>query len=89
MDAQTAATRAEQLTPIDPEWNCSWPLDRQRHHRVLTDLATDEPGVRLPGIAPGVLLDGEDLRRWIPRWGKPGTRKLLSPEQQERLTGMA
>lgn len=78
-----AEHRAAQLTAIDPDWNCPWPLDWQRHHRVLADLATDEPDGTLPTIEPGVYWDGDDLGTWIQRqrrdWG------LLSTEQQERL----
>ncbi|MFE5406791.1 Helicase associated domain protein [Streptomyces sp. NPDC056580] len=81
-----AAERAQQLTAIDPDWNCPWPLDWQRHYRVLTDLAADEPGGRLPDIAPGVHLDGDDLGRWLQRQKQPATWTQLSTEQQRRLT---
>ncbi|MGW0409765.1 Helicase associated domain protein [Streptomyces collinus] len=85
-DPETAATRAEQLTAIDPDWNCPWPLDWQRHHRVLADLAADEPHGRLPDIAPGVLHDNDDLGRWLKQQRKPATWKQLTTEQQQRLT---
>ncbi|MFF8407590.1 Helicase associated domain protein [Streptomyces sp. NPDC015684] len=85
-NAETAETRAEQLTAIDPDWNCPWPLDWQRHHRVLADLAADEPHGRLPDISPGVLLDRDDLGRWLQRQKQPGTWAQLSTEQQQRLT---
>ncbi|MFF2412701.1 hypothetical protein [Streptomyces sp. NPDC058092] len=62
-DPERASERAKQLTAIDPDWDCPWPLDRQRHHRVLADLAVDEPGGRLPAIQPGVLFDGDGLGR--------------------------
>ncbi|AGS66848.1 putative helicase [Streptomyces collinus Tu 365] len=81
-----AEQRAGQLTAIDPDWNCPWPLDWQRHHRVLTDLAADEPDGHLPDIAPGVLHDRDDLGRWLQRQKQPSTWKQLSGEQQERLT---
>ncbi|WP_328564869.1 DEAD/DEAH box helicase [Streptomyces coelicoflavus] len=84
-DPQRAAVRAEQLTAIDPDWNCPWPLDWQRHYRVLAHLAEDEPGGILPAIAPGVLFDGDDIGRWLQRQEQPSTWKLLSTEQQERL----
>ncbi|MGW8375648.1 Helicase associated domain protein [Streptomyces sp. ODS28] len=81
-----AAQRAQQLTAIDPEWDCPWPLDWQRHYRVLADLAADEDGGVLPPIAPGVLFDGDDLGRWIRRqtrgWGQ------LSEEQRRRLSAL-
>ncbi|MGW1008293.1 Helicase associated domain protein [Streptomyces sp. NPDC002520] len=85
-DPERAAVRAKQLTAIDPDWNCPWPLNWQRHHRHLADLAADEPDGRLPDIAPGVLIDGDDLGRWLQRQRQPGTWKALSDEQQERLT---
>lgn len=42
-DAERATLRAEQLTAIAPDWNCPWPLDWQRHYKVLADLADTEP----------------------------------------------
>ncbi|MFE4087912.1 Helicase associated domain protein [Streptomyces sp. YIM B13502] len=85
-DPRRAAVRAAQLAAIDPDWNCPWPLDWQRHYRVLADLADTEPHGVLPDIAPGVLMDGDDIGRWLKRQKQPGTWKLLSAEQQERLT---
>ncbi|MFF9607273.1 Helicase associated domain protein [Streptomyces sp. NPDC014684] len=85
-DPDRAAERAGQLTAIDPDWNCPWPLHWQRHHRVLTDLATDEPDGRLPDIAPGIHLDGDDLGRWLQRQRQPATWTQLTTEQQQRLT---
>ncbi|MFF7859451.1 Helicase associated domain protein, partial [Streptomyces sp. NPDC007904] len=32
-DAERAAVRAQQLAAIDPDWNCPWPLNWQRHYR--------------------------------------------------------
>ncbi|MEV7129629.1 Helicase associated domain protein [Streptomyces sp. NPDC093260] len=85
-DPERAAERAQQLTAIDPDWNCPWPLNWQRHYRVLADLAADEPGGRLPDIAPGILHDNDDLGRWLRRQKQPSTWKQLTTEQQERLT---
>lgn len=85
-DPQRAETRAAQLAEIDPDWNCPWPLDWQRHHRHLADLATDEAGGVLPHIAPGVLMDGDDLGRWLTRQREASNWRQLSAEQQERLT---
>ncbi|MFF3585016.1 DEAD/DEAH box helicase [Streptomyces mirabilis] len=83
-NTERAETRAAQLAAIDPDWNCPWPLDWQRHYAVLRDLAADEPHGALPDIQPGVLFDGDDLGRWIQRqaksWGE------LSKEQQQRLS---
>ncbi|MFE5618288.1 Helicase associated domain protein [Streptomyces sp. NPDC056524] len=79
-----AAVRAEQLAAVDPDWNCPWPVDWQRHCRVLADLV-DADGV-LPDIAPGVVFDGDDLGRWIRQQQKPSVWRLLSSEQQQRLT---
>ncbi|MFC8958007.1 helicase associated domain-containing protein, partial [Streptomyces sp. NPDC057101] len=85
-DAERAAVRTAQLTEIDPDWNCPWPLNWQRHYRVLADLAEDESGGVLPDIQPGVLMDGDDIGRWLERQKNPGTWTQLSNEQQERLT---
>ncbi|MFE1076215.1 Helicase associated domain protein [Streptomyces sp. NPDC058783] len=83
---ERAALRAQQLAAIDPDWDCPWPLDWQRHYRHLAHLAADEPGGVLPDIAPGVLMDGDDIGRWLKRQTQPATWKSLSPEQQDRLT---
>ncbi|WP_440555995.1 Helicase associated domain protein [Streptomyces sp. SCPE 10] len=83
-DPKRAEQRAAQLTAIDPDWDCPWPLDWQRHYRVLADLV-DADGL-LPDIAPGVLMDGDDIGRWLQRQKQPGTWAQLSTEQQERLT---
>ncbi|MGQ4388870.1 Helicase associated domain protein [Streptomyces sp. SAS_270] len=79
-----AAVRAAQLTAIDPDWNCPWPLDWQRHCRVLADLV-DADG-SLPYIAPGVLFDGDDLGRWLQRQTREWSQ--LTEEQQRRLSGL-
>ncbi|MFH8371822.1 Helicase associated domain protein [Streptomyces sp. NPDC018031] len=85
-DPERAAVRAAQLTAIDPDWDCPWPLDWQRHYRVLADLADTEAGGVLPDIAPGVLFDGDDLGKWLQRQKNPGNWAQLLPEQQERLS---
>ncbi|MFJ9810672.1 Helicase associated domain protein [Streptomyces sp. NPDC101158] len=84
-DPKRAAARAEQLAEIDPDWNCPWPLDWQRHYRVLADLAADEASGVLPHIQPGVTFDGDDIGRWLQQQRKPSTWKQLSEEQQQRL----
>ncbi|MEU5519096.1 Helicase associated domain protein [Streptomyces griseoaurantiacus] len=83
-DPERAAVRAAQLTEIDPDWDCPWPLDWQRHYRVLADLV-DADG-HLPEIQPGVLMDGDDIGKWLQQQKQPGTWARLLPEQQERLT---
>ncbi|KFG71661.1 helicase [Streptomyces mutabilis] len=85
-DPDRAADRAKQLTAIDPDWNCPWPLDWQRHYAVLRGLAPDEPHGVLPDIKAGVLMDGDDIGRWLQRHKKPGTWASLSAAQQERLS---
>nr|WP_012477087.1 DEAD/DEAH box helicase [Streptomyces sp. FR1]ABC67446.1 hypothetical protein pFRL1.58c [Streptomyces sp. FR1] len=82
-DAERAAVRAQQLAAVDEDWNCPWPLDWQRHYRVLADLV-DADGA-LPEIQPGVLFEGDDIGRWLERQKNPGTWAQLLPEQQERL----
>ncbi|WP_407646061.1 helicase associated domain-containing protein [Actinacidiphila oryziradicis] len=64
-DPERAEDRVKQLTAIDPDWNCPWPLEWQRHFRVLADLV-DADGT-LPDIQPGVLFEGDDLGRWVER----------------------
>ncbi|EDY48831.1 conserved hypothetical protein, partial [Streptomyces clavuligerus] len=81
-----AAARAAQLTAIDPDWNCPWPLSWQRHYRVLADLV-DADG-HLPYIAPGIVFDGDDIGTWRWRQQEPGTWAQLLPEQHERLTAL-
>jgi superfamily II DNA or RNA helicase len=83
-DSERAAERAEQLAAIDLDWNCPWPLDWQRHYRALADLV-DADG-SLPEIQPGVLIDGDDIGRWLQRQQQPGTWAQMSTEQQERLS---
>ncbi|MGA5285451.1 Helicase associated domain protein [Streptomyces griseoincarnatus] len=83
-DPERAAVRSAQLTAIDEDWDCPWPLDWQRHYRVLADLV-DADG-HLPDIAPGVTFDGDDIGRWLQRQTQPGTWAQLSGEQQERLS---
>ncbi|WP_331742739.1 Helicase associated domain protein [Streptomyces sp. NBC_01006] len=85
-DEDTAATRGAQLAAVDKDWNCPWPLDWQRHHRVLADLV-DADG-QLPDIAPGVLMDGDDIGRWLQQQKQPATWARLLPEQQERLIAL-
>lgn len=85
-DPERAAKRAQQLTAIDPDWDCPWPLDWQRHYRVLADLV-DADGV-LPYIAPGVVFEGDDVGKWRWRQQEPGTWALLSTEQRERLSAL-
>lgn len=83
-DPARAADRAEQLAAIDPDWNCPWPLDWQRHYAVLRDLAETEPDHSVAGIEPGVTFNGDDLGAFIARQTRDWAQ--LSDEQQQRLT---
>ncbi|MFD4756421.1 Helicase associated domain protein [Streptomyces sp. NPDC058426] len=85
-DPERAAQRAKQLTEIDPDWDCPWPLSWQRPYRVLADLV-DADGV-LPYIAPGVVYEGDDIGTWRWRQQEPGTWAQLLPEQRERLEAL-
>ncbi|WNI19480.1 DEAD/DEAH box helicase [Actinacidiphila sp. ITFR-21] len=87
-DPERARARAARLAEIDPDWNCPWPLDWQRHYRVLAEVAADEPGGVLPDIQPGVIWDGDDIGTWLQRQKQPTTWAQLAPEQQQRLTGL-
>lgn len=81
-----AAEHAAQLTEIDPDWNCPWPLNWRCHYRVLADLV-DADG-SLPEIQPGVLMDGDDIGKWLQQQSQPAAWARLLPEQQERLTAL-
>ncbi|MGZ2360986.1 Helicase associated domain protein [Streptomyces sp. 372A] len=83
-DPDRAEERAQQLAAVDEDWDCAWPLDWQRHYRVLADLV-DADG-HLPAIEPGVVFEGDDIGRWLQRQKNPGTWAHLSTKQQERLT---
>ncbi|MFE1016110.1 Helicase associated domain protein [Streptomyces sp. NPDC058794] len=85
-DADRASKRAQHLTAIDPDWNCPWPLNWQRHYRILADLV-DADG-SLPNIQPGVLFEGDDIGTWRWRQQEPGTWAQLLPEQRERLAAL-
>ncbi|MFJ9483823.1 Helicase associated domain protein [Streptomyces mirabilis] len=85
-DPERATARAAQLTAIDEDWDCPWPLDWQRHYRVLADLADTEAGGVLPDIQPGVTFEGDDLGKWLARQREASTWAQLSTEQQERLS---
>ncbi|MFF9691444.1 Helicase associated domain protein [Streptomyces sp. NPDC014623] len=84
-DPDRAAVRAKQLAAIDEDWNCPWPLNWQRHHRILADLLDTEADGVLPAIEPGVLFENDDLGKWLERQKNPGTWAQLLPEQQQRL----
>jgi hypothetical protein len=81
-----ASASYKPLVAIDEDWDCPWPLNWQRHYRVLTDLASDEPHGQLPDIASGILMDGDDIGEWLQQQTQPATWKELSIEQQERLS---
>ncbi|MGW1030291.1 Helicase associated domain protein [Streptomyces sp. NPDC002577] len=85
-DVGRARERAQQLTAIDPDWDCPWPLDWQRHYRVLADLV-DADG-SLPAIQPGVLFEGDDLGKWLARQREATIWAQLSEEQQRRLSAL-
>ncbi|MFD3456981.1 Helicase associated domain protein [Streptomyces sp. NPDC058691] len=85
-DPVRAADRAAQLAAIDPDWDCAWPLDWQRHYAVLRDLAETEPDHSVAGIHPGVTFNGDDLGAFITRQSRDWAQ--LSDEQQQRLTAL-
>lgn len=76
-DPERAELRAVQLAAIDPDWDCPWPLNCQRHYRVLADLVDADS--HLPDIAPGVLMDGDDIGKWLQQQRKPGTWRSCRP----------
>ncbi|WP_329305742.1 DEAD/DEAH box helicase [Streptomyces anulatus] len=82
-DPERATERSAQLSAIDEDWNCPWPLNWQRHYRVLADLV-DADGT-LPYIAPGITYDGDDIGTWRWQQQNAGVQAQLMPEQRERL----
>ncbi|MFJ9096850.1 Helicase associated domain protein [Streptomyces globisporus] len=82
-DPERAARRAQQLAAIDEDWNCPWPLNWQRHYRVLADLVNADGA--LPYIAPGVTFDGDDIGTWRWQQQKAGIQAQLMSKQRERL----
>ncbi|MEV5620515.1 DEAD/DEAH box helicase [Streptomyces bacillaris] len=82
-DPDRAARRRAELNAIDEDWNCPWSLNWQRHYRVLADLV-DADGA-LPHIAPGVLMDGDDIGAWRWKQQNAGVQAQLLPEQRGRL----
>ncbi|WP_234428157.1 helicase associated domain-containing protein, partial [Streptomyces badius] len=85
-DPKRAAERAAQLAAIDEDWNCPWPLNWQRHYRILADLV-DADGT-LPYIAPGITYDGDDIGTWRWQQQNAGVQAQLMPEQRERLAAL-
>ncbi|MFB8016900.1 helicase associated domain-containing protein, partial [Streptomyces rochei] len=85
-DPERAMERSAQLSAIDEDWNCPWPLNWQRHYRVLADLV-DADGT-LPYIAPGITYDGDDIGTWRWQQQKAGVQAQLMPEQRERLAAL-
>ncbi|MFD8632653.1 helicase associated domain-containing protein, partial [Streptomyces sp. NPDC059656] len=85
-DPDRAAERAAQPTAIDADRDRPWPLDWQRHHRVLADLADADSA--LPHIAPGVVFDGDDIGKWLRQQKQPATWARLLPKQPARLTAL-
>ncbi|EHM24149.1 putative helicase-like protein [Streptomyces sp. W007] len=83
-DPERAAERVAQLTEIDEDWNCPWSLNWQRHYRVLADLVDADDGT-LAYIAPGVVMDGDDIGSWRWKQQNAGVQAQLMPEQRERL----
>lgn len=70
--------RREQLEDIDPSWCPSWPVEWQRCFH-LTRLHLEAGGV-LPTEPGGVVLQGEDLGRWV-RGQRLGWDKLTAVQQ--------
>jgi hypothetical protein len=51
-DPKQARMRTEQLAAIDPDRDCPWPLDWQRHYRIPADDSCTPVSVH-PNFAPG------------------------------------
>ncbi|SEE49113.1 hypothetical protein SAMN05216483_6387 [Streptomyces sp. 2131.1] len=81
-DSYRAAKEAAQLTAIDADGDCPWPLDWQRHYRVLADLS-DADG-HLPHIAPGIIFEGDAVGTWRSRQQEHDSWAKLLPEPVPR-----
>jgi hypothetical protein len=51
-DSKRAAVRAAQLATIDPDWNCPWPLNWQRHYRHPPTSPPTRPAASCPTSPP-------------------------------------
>lgn len=79
-DPERVAERAAQLTAIAPDRDCPWPLDWQRHYRVLANLV-DADGSLLE-IQPGVLMDGDDIGKWLQQQKQPAPGRDSCPSSR-------
>nr|BBJ56343.1 hypothetical protein SAVMC3_89720 [Streptomyces avermitilis] len=82
-DPERAAERAQQLTAIDPDWNCP---GRSTGNATTASSPTWSKPTATCRDRPGVLMDGDDIGRWLERQSQPGAWAQLSTEQQERLS---
>jgi superfamily II DNA or RNA helicase len=78
---ERAATRAAQLADLDPDWDVPWSLDWQRGY--VKTRACLEGGAGMGELQPGVMVDGEDIGRWLQRQRERWSE--LTQAQQERL----
>ncbi|KEF03590.1 helicase [Streptomyces rimosus subsp. rimosus] len=82
---ERATERRRLLEALDPDWNPSWPVDWQRRYVLVRRLLEDDGAT--PGeIRPGVVVDGEDIGRWL-KAQREGWEQLHDG-QRERLAAL-
>ncbi|WP_030653316.1 DEAD/DEAH box helicase [Streptomyces rimosus] len=80
---ERAAERRRLLEALDPDWNPAWPIDWQRRY-VLVRRRLEDDGATPSEIRPGVVVDGEDIGRWLHAQRRDWEQ--LQDGQRERLT---
>uniref|UniRef100_UPI000517CBF9 DEAD/DEAH box helicase n=1 Tax=Streptomyces rimosus TaxID=1927 RepID=UPI000517CBF9 len=80
---ERATERRRLLEALDPDWNQAWPVDWQRRY-VLVRRLMEDGGATPDEIRPGVVVDGEDIGRWL-HAQRQGWEQLHDG-QRERLT---
>ncbi|KOT84568.1 hypothetical protein ADK48_13230, partial [Streptomyces rimosus subsp. rimosus] len=82
---ERATERRRLLEALDADWNPSWPVDWQRRYVLVRRLMEDD-GATPDEIRPGVVVDGEDIGRWLKAQRQDWEQ--LHDGQRERLTAL-
>ncbi|MEV5599437.1 Helicase associated domain protein [Streptomyces sp. NPDC052496] len=82
---ERATERRRLLEALDADWNPAWPIDWQRRYVLVRRLVQDD-GATPSEIHPGVVVDGEDIGRWL-KAQRQGWEQLHDG-QRERLTAL-
>ncbi|MFH8411380.1 helicase associated domain-containing protein [Streptomyces sp. NPDC018019] len=82
---ERAKERRRLLEALDADWSPAWPVDWQRRYVLVRRLLGDDGAT--PGeIRPGVVVDGEDVGRWL-KAQREGWEQLHDG-QRERLAAL-